>query len=123
MRIDKIDLGRQSSGDRVGILYTWPLGTLFLTTREILTTHLPKNRRQLLPSVQLSPQKRGRGRRGCHGAIVPAGNALLDGLRPPQMPCTQHSQAWGILETIWSRHTRPLHTEGNLEQPGADSGR
>ena len=40
MRIDKIDLGRQSSGDRVGMLHTRPLGALFLTTREILTTHL-----------------------------------------------------------------------------------
>ena len=53
--------------------------------------------------------------RGCHGAIVPAGNVLLDSLRPP---CPQHSQAWDILETIWSRHTCPLHTEGNPEPPG-----
>ena len=59
MRIDKIDLGHQSSGDRMEVLHFRPLGTLFLTKRDILTTHLPKNRRQLLPSAQLSPQKRG----------------------------------------------------------------
>ena len=112
----RVSRGWNQSGSSRSPLLWWP--------RSILSIRIyPKNRRKLLPSVQLSPQKRGRGRRGCHGAIVPAGNALLDGLRPPQMPCTQHSQAWGILETIWSRHTRPLHTEGNLEQPGADSGR
>ena len=38
MRIDKIDLGHQSSGDREEIVYFQLLGTFFLTTREILTT-------------------------------------------------------------------------------------
>ena len=40
MRIDKIDLGHQSSGDREEPDWFQPLGTFFLTTREILTTHL-----------------------------------------------------------------------------------
>ena len=36
MRIDKIDLGHQSSGDREEPDWFQPLGTFFLTTREIL---------------------------------------------------------------------------------------